>query len=54
MLLVVAIDRVSTMQLFVREALTMTYKFSQTFPQMAPTNDAEKVTNEPQVLAHSK
>ena len=29
MLLVVAIDRVSTMQLFVWEALTMTYKFSQ-------------------------
>ena len=54
MLLVVAIDRVSTMQLFVREALAMTYKFSQTFSQTVPIDDAEKVTNEPQVLAHSK
>ena len=37
------------MQLFVREAFAMTYKSTtKPFPQMAPTDDVEKVTSEPQ------
>ena len=48
MLLVVAINRVSTMQLFVREAFSMTHKSTtKPFPQTTPTNNAEKVTSEP-------
>ena len=48
MLLVVAIDRVNTMQLFVREAFAMTYNSTtKRFPQTVPTDDTEKVTSEP-------
>ena len=39
---VVAIDRVSTMQLFVREALAVTYDITYGFPQTMPTDDARK------------
>ena len=39
LLVVVVIERVSTMQLFVREAVSMTYLLL--FPQMAPADDAE-------------
>ena len=41
LLVVVAIERVSTMQLFVWEAVNMAYLLI-AFPQMAPTDDAEK------------
>ena len=40
----VAIDQVSTMQLFVREVLAVTYDITYKFPQMAPTDDARKST----------
>ena len=40
----VAIDRVSTMQLFVREVLAVTYNITYKFPQTAPTDDAKKST----------
>ena len=47
MLLVVAIDRVSIMQLFVREAFAMTYNsITKRFPQTTLTDDVEKVTSE--------
>ena len=43
-LLVVTIDRVSTMQLFFREALAVTYDTTYRSPQTAPTDDARKST----------
>ena len=45
LLVVVAIERVRTMQLLVQEAFVMAYK-SRAFPQTAPTDDAVNITNE--------
>ena len=52
MLLVVAIERVSTMQLFIREVIV--WLTSHNFPQTAPTDDAEKLTVSHTVLMCSK
>ena len=44
LLVVVAIERVRTMQLLVWEAFVMAYKSYACFPQMALTNDAINIT----------
>ena len=45
-LLVVAIERVSTMQLFCQGSISCDLWHYLRFPQMAPTDDAEKITSE--------